>query len=101
MSRCHILFSLELTHILRNAGFFIWIDLSPYLGSPTEEKDGWILEKELNERLAKAGVLLASGGPYHSEKAGWFRLVFSWEREYLEEGLRRYAYQILGLGGSN
>jgi DNA-binding transcriptional MocR family regulator len=73
----------------RNAGLFIWVDLSPYLDAPTEEKDGWALEKELSDKLALAGVLMSRGEPYHNEEPGWFRLVFSRERGFVEEGLRR------------
>ncbi|EHK96099.1 putative 1-aminocyclopropane-1-carboxylate synthase-like protein 2 [Glarea lozoyensis 74030] len=72
-----------------NAGLFIWMDLSPFLGTPTKEKDGWALEKDLNTRLSKAGVLMSSGAPYHNETPGWFRLVFSREKDLVEEGLRR------------
>jgi 1-aminocyclopropane-1-carboxylate synthase len=65
------------------------MDLSPYLGNPSEEKDGWALEKEMSARLAKVGVFMSSGAAYHNEKPGWYRLVFSREKELLEEGLRR------------
>jgi 1-aminocyclopropane-1-carboxylate synthase len=73
----------------RNAGLFIWVDLSPYLGTPSAEKDRWAMEKELSEKLERAGVLMSRGEAYHCEKPGWFRLIFSRERGFLEEGLRR------------
>ncbi|KAJ5086906.1 hypothetical protein NUU61_008213 [Penicillium alfredii] len=69
-----------------NAGFFIYIDLSPYLpnpGAPTRER-----EFALAQNLVDAGVFLHPGEE-HSKDAGWFRLVFSQEEAVLREGLRR------------
>lgn len=87
----------------RNAGFFIYIDLSPYLslladsinvningdnhtgaGAPCKHER----EFALAQRFLDAGVFLHPGEE-HGKAPGWFRLVFSHEEEVLEEGLRR------------
>ncbi|KAJ5779703.1 hypothetical protein N7457_007423 [Penicillium paradoxum] len=70
-----------------NAGFFVYIDLSPYLPagagiSPRER------EFALAQRFVNAGVFLHPGEE-HSRDVGWFRLVFSQEEETLREGLKR------------
>ncbi|KAG0159748.1 hypothetical protein PDIDSM_7272 [Penicillium digitatum] len=70
-----------------NAGFFVYIDLSPYLPadsalSPRNR------EFALAQRLVDAGVFLHPGEE-HSMEIGWFRLVFSQEEDTLKEGLNR------------
>lgn len=88
----------------RNAGFFIYIDLSPYLAllpgigtngingingtSKAEAGAGSTREFALAQKFLDAGVFLHPGEE-HGKKPGWFRLVFSHEEEVLEEGLRR------------
>lgn len=68
------------------AGFFVFVDLSPWLG----REGGSQLEREIElaERFLEKGVLLQPGEE-HSVRVGWFRLVFTMEREVVEEGLRR------------
>ncbi|KAJ5567671.1 Pyridoxal phosphate-dependent transferase major region subdomain 2 [Penicillium sp. DV-2018c] len=70
-----------------NAGFFVYIDLSPYLptagGMTPRER-----EFTLAQKFVDAGVFLHPGEE-HSKEVGWFRLVFSQEEETLKEGLRR------------
>ena len=48
-------------------------------------------EARLAERFTKAGVVMAAGGAYHAEQAGYFRLIFTAEDGRVEEGIRRYA----------
>ncbi|TVY89872.1 putative aminotransferase [Lachnellula willkommii] len=69
----------------RNAGFFLWIDLSPFLS----DASSWEAEKALKEKLSRHGVELASGLGYMEETPGWFRVIFTVERDALVEGLRR------------
>jgi bifunctional pyridoxal-dependent enzyme with beta-cystathionase and maltose regulon repressor activities len=73
----------------RNAGFFIWIDLSPYISSKTPDTDGWKAEAALKETILEAGVEMASGFKYKEEKPGWFRVMFAVEKDALEEALQR------------
>ncbi|KAJ5296030.1 hypothetical protein N7508_010851, partial [Penicillium antarcticum] len=70
-----------------NAGFFVYIDLSPYLPSE-EELSPREREFSLAQRLVDAGVFLHPGEE-HSKDVGWFRLVFSQEEDILKEGFRR------------
>ncbi|KAI9038160.1 1-aminocyclopropane-1-carboxylate synthase [Aspergillus affinis] len=67
------------------AGFFIFIDLSPYLPTNTNTNEG---EFTLAQKFLNAGVFLHPGEE-HARQAGWFRLVFSQEEDVLREGLRR------------
>ncbi|KAJ5570570.1 uncharacterized protein N7459_010000 [Penicillium hispanicum] len=69
-----------------NAGFFIYIDLSPFLPASKES----LREQEfaLAQKFVEAGVFLHPGEE-HGKEAGWFRLVFSHDEKTLKEGLRR------------
>ena len=40
-------------------------------------------------RLMDEKVFIASGEAFAGEECGWFRVVFSQPRVYVEEGLRR------------
>jgi bifunctional pyridoxal-dependent enzyme with beta-cystathionase and maltose regulon repressor activities len=75
----------------RNGGFFLWIDLSPYLSSNTADDKGWEAEATLRTAILKASVKMASGQKYREERPGWFRVLFSVEKDALEEALRRYV----------
>ncbi|GKZ21050.1 hypothetical protein AbraCBS73388_006699 [Aspergillus brasiliensis] len=70
-----------------NAGFFIYIDLSPYLprdsGNSTTPPEFTLAQKFVN-----AGVFLHPCEE-HGKVPGWFRLVFAQEEDVLREGLRR------------
>lgn len=81
-----------------NAGFFLWIDLSPFL--PPRESHGGLsdLQREfaLADRLLVAGVVLQPGEE-HGVRVGWFRVVFTMERAAVEEGLRRLESVIKGI----
>lgn len=69
-----------------NAGFFIYIDLSPFL----PDINCSVQEREfaLAQQLLDEGIFLHPGEE-HSKDAGWFRLVFSNDEPALKEGLRR------------
>ena len=75
-----------------NAGYFLWIDLSPYLPPLPPATTGagpMMQERILAQRLLDAGIYLATGEKFASEEAGWFRVVFTHDKATLEEGLRR------------
>jgi aspartate/methionine/tyrosine aminotransferase len=67
-----------------NAGFFLWIDLSACLTSPT-----WRAEGELKQQSYDCLVEMAAGRAYHDESPGKFRFIFSVDKDTLIEGLRR------------
>lgn len=85
---------LRLTRKRRNAGLFLFINLSPWLRQ-SEKKGPNESEYELAQRLLAAGVGLHPCEE-HFEKPGHFRLVFSQERHILEEGLKRYSASFPG-----
>lgn len=72
----------------RNAGFFIYMDLSPYLPSPEEISNTNEREFALAKKFLDAGVFIHPGEE-HGKLPGWFRLVYSHEEQVLQEGLRR------------
>ncbi|KAF1985813.1 hypothetical protein K402DRAFT_404935 [Aulographum hederae CBS 113979] len=74
------------------AGFFIWMDLSNWLPMEEAGEDGWEAEKILSQRFVDADVVMSSAKAYHGTEPGWFRLIFSLEKEALEEGLKRYCF---------
>lgn len=67
----------------------MYIDLSPWLrGKSEKDQSGNEPEYELAQRLLDGGVGLHPCEE-HNELPGHFRLVFSQEKEVLEEGLER------------
>lgn len=76
-----------------NAAFFLWVDLKPLFSNvATEEersKQGKELSGAIMERLMAKKVFIANGEAFAGEEPGWFRVVFSQPRAYVEEGLRR------------
>ena len=99
-----------------NAAYFLWIDLKrvtkrkePTVNGTTMElkalelkseeastKDGETSEvtKNIMKRLLKNKVFLTSSIETGGEEEGWFRLVFSQDRRYLEEGLKRIVKTV-------
>ncbi|KAI1318471.1 1-aminocyclopropane-1-carboxylate synthase [Xylariaceae sp. FL0255] len=73
-----------------NAGFFVFVDLSPWLEipDPVNHGSGSNSEFDLAQKLLNAGVGLHPCEE-HAIKKGQFRIVFSQQRSILEEGLRR------------
>lgn len=72
-----------------NAGFFVWMNLSPWLPPENTGSLGVTREQMLAQELVDHGVFLQPGEEHG--RVGWFRLVFTLERETVEEGLRRIA----------
>jgi len=76
-----------------NAGYFLWVDLSAHLvptveGDGREEEGDAEREKELAGRMLRGGVWL-NPGQERGEEPGWFRLIFSHDKEKVLEGVRR------------
>jgi 1-aminocyclopropane-1-carboxylate synthase len=69
-----------------NAGFFLWVDLRAWL-VPGDDEGG--REKELSQRMDKAGVFLVGGMRQGMLEAGWYRFIFSRDEDTLREGVRR------------
>ncbi|PWY94420.1 aspartate aminotransferase [Aspergillus sclerotioniger CBS 115572] len=81
-----------------NAGFFIYIDLSPNL--PPPESPTSPSEFALAQNLVNAGVFLHPCEE-HGKKPGWFRLVFAHEEDVLREGLRRLCVWVFEIEKDN
>lgn len=78
-----------------NAAFFLWVDLGKrYRELHPGIPDGANVGEMVMQRLLKRKVFLASGALFGSEEDGWFRIVFSQSRDYLEEALRRVVAAI-------
>jgi aspartate/methionine/tyrosine aminotransferase len=88
-----------------NAAFFVWVDLGAAVrhrkfsknemalkdlslddGDSNENTD---ITADIMSKLLAQKVFLASGEAFGSERPGWFRIVFSQPKEYLENGLGR------------
>ncbi len=50
------------------------------------------------ERLMAQKVFIANGEAFAGEEPGWFRVVFSQPRAYVEEGLKRMMRAFEGDG---
>ena len=66
-----------------NAGFFVWVNLSPYLSD--EDR---FPEYALATKLDKVGVFLHPKEE-HSLKLGWFRMVYTQDPRTVTEGIKR------------
>lgn len=81
-----------------NAGFFVWVDLSPWLPPKEEGLDDKKREQLLAQKFLDAGVFLHPGEE-HSLVPGWFRMVYSAvDRGVLDEGLRRIGNVLKRIG---
>lgn len=69
-----------------NAGFFIWVDLSPYLPCELDGEEN--AEFALAKKLKDQGVFLHPREE-HSLTPGWFRIVYTQDPRIVTEGLRR------------
>lgn len=77
-----------------NAAFFLWVDLGKAYRRSNPQAAEADLDQVVMDSLLRNKVFLASGAQFGSEKPGWFRIVFSQEREYLDLGLQRIAAAI-------
>lgn len=59
-----------------NAGFFLLVDLSPWL-KEENGKDGWEREEVLMKKLLNNKVFISNGGSQAAEEPGFFRVVAS------------------------
>lgn len=86
-----------ITYRRSNAAFFLWADLfsfwSPRLRPSASSRDAGLgataLEERLNEHLLSQKVFVTPGGSSGSEEAGWFRITFALDGDYLRQGLAR------------
>lgn len=72
-----------------NAAFFFWVDLGRVYRAHHAVTDEEDIEELVSKALLNHKVFLACGKDFGSEKPGWFRIVFSHNDAYLDEGLDR------------
>ena len=83
-----------------NAGFFIWCNLRAYVNSRSTSKpqneDVTASRNEepetddaIIQRLMRKKVFIAKGTDFGGEDSGWFRIVFTHPKSYLELALNR------------
>ncbi|VUC36256.1 unnamed protein product [Clonostachys rosea] len=80
-----------------NAAFFLWLNLgAAYRKSRPglEGKTNVDIDQVVMDALLAKKIFLASGAQFGSESPGWFRIVFSQKRNYLDEGLQRIVAAI-------
>ena len=78
-----------------NAGFFIWIDLRPWVRQLSSGEDMWTGEDELTGRLFENKVYVTNGKEMSAEEPGWYRLIFSQDERVVREGIRRYVKLVV------
>ncbi|XP_013398600.1 1-aminocyclopropane-1-carboxylate synthase-like protein 1 isoform X2 [Lingula anatina] len=66
------------------AAFFVWANFSPFMSEKTREE-----EMQLFQKLFAAGVYIIPGTELFCVDPGWFRVLFSLQKPYLQEGLKR------------
>ncbi|KAL9057920.1 MAG: hypothetical protein Q9162_002047 [Coniocarpon cinnabarinum] len=79
-----------------NAGFFLWVDLRPFLppldpGMSSE----WEREQALAKRMIDHKVFLTNGEGLSAEEPGFFRIIFSHDEETIRVGFKR-LFEALG-----
>lgn len=79
-----------------NSGFYLWLDLSPFLPKGEEYKDGWERELGLVKQLLANKVFLTNGQTLSSSEPGHFRLIFSQDERTLRAGLER-LFKTIGV----
>ncbi|KAF2460669.1 pyridoxal phosphate-dependent transferase [Lineolata rhizophorae] len=71
-----------------NAGFFLWIDLRPWLPK-VKGGDKWASEMALWEQLMQNKVFMTPGRGQQAEEPGYFRLIFSQPEHVIKVGMQR------------
>lgn len=83
-----------------NAGFFLWIDLRPWLPKKNQRgetiENEWEKEAELSSMIQEKRLYFTDGQSMNAEEAGWFRIIFSQDEEVIKEGLKR-LFEVLGV----
>lgn len=79
-----------------NAAFFLWVNLGKKYYELHPDKVGIEdIDDKIMQLLLRKRVFLASGALFGSEHPGWFRIVFSQPRDYLNEAFRRIVEALV------
>lgn len=66
-------------------------------GEVVDKSDAQI-SKAIFARLIDNGVFLSAGEAFGGEEPGWFRMVFTHNKDVLDEGLSRMLKALRGIG---
>lgn len=74
-----------------NAGFFVWIDLRPFLStSPDASLEARsAAQVELVKKLLANKIYITNGDEMFAEEPGWFRVIFAQDERVVREGMKR------------
>lgn len=70
-----------------SAGFFLWIDLRPWLDTANREGEMKLYRKLFDN----ARINLSPGAGFHSLESGWFRACYARDNDFLNEAANRIA----------
>jgi 1-aminocyclopropane-1-carboxylate synthase len=79
-----------------SGGFFVWVDLSRYLLPEGSGKSVFERECALAQKCVDGGVFLQPGEE-HAVRPGWFRVVYTMEKDMVEVGLGRLGKVLRGM----
>ncbi|KAI1334202.1 1-aminocyclopropane-1-carboxylate synthase [Xylariaceae sp. FL0016] len=81
--------AMGIKYLEANAGFFVYIDLSPYIDHQPRRGSGQSYDADyaLTQKFVDQGVFLQPGEEHGLP--GWFRFVFTQDPRTVTEGLRR------------
>ncbi|KAJ5555114.1 hypothetical protein N7535_007558 [Penicillium sp. DV-2018c] len=77
-----------------NAAFFVWMNLGKKYRELHPEEEGEAIGDKVMQRLLQKKVFLVSDSMAGSEKAGWFRMVFTQGQHHVAEALKRIVVAI-------
>lgn len=77
-----------------NAGFFLWVDLRPFLPNSilTEGEEDWTREEALTDMLLDNKLFITTGQTLSAEEPGWYRIIFAQDESIIREGFRRSVF---------
>lgn len=82
-----------------NAAFFLWLDFGVvYRKHHPEVAADRNLDQIIYDALIQNKVFLGAGFRFGAEKPGWFRIVFTQDKAYVEEALARTIKTLEGGG---
>ncbi|KAK6086346.1 ACC synthase [Seiridium cupressi] len=77
-----------------NAALFLWVNLGEVYRLRHPERSFRDTSQDIMDALLAERVFLASGKEFGSEEPGWFRIVFSNQKQLLQMGLERIIIAI-------
>jgi 1-aminocyclopropane-1-carboxylate synthase len=79
-----------------SADFFVWVDLRKRLPPQNEGTTGFERECRLAKKCVDGGVFLLPREE-HAVEPGWWRMVYTMEKEVVEVGMRRLGRVLRGV----